>query len=225
MKIRAIITGATGMVGEGVLYECLKNDDVEQVLVIGRKSCGYEHPKLNEIIHNDLSNIAPLSDKLMGYNACYFCMGVSALGLKEPDYFKLTYTLTINFATVLARLNPLMTFCYVSGTGTDSTEKGRVMWARVKGKTENDLLKLPFKNVYNFRPAGIQTTLPLKPGMAYYKTYKYASWIFPLLKVIAPNYVTSVRELALAMINSSVSGYSKRILEVSDIKIMAGRNI
>lgn len=206
------------MVGEGVLFECLSNDNVEQVLVIGRRSCGYEHPKLNEIIHNDLSNIASLSDKLMGYNACYFCLGVSALGRTEAEYFKLTNTLTINFATLLAKLNPVMTFCYISGTGTDSSEKGKIMWARVKGKTENDLFKLPFKNVYNFRPAVIQTTLPVKPSMTYYKTYKYASWIFPLMKLIAPRYVTSLKELAVAMINSSLYGYSKGVIEVQDIK-------
>lgn len=206
------------MVGEGVLFECLSNDNVEQVLVIGRRSCGYEHPKLNEIIHNDLSNIASLSDKLMGYNACYFCLGVSALGRTEAEYFKLTNTLTINFATLLAKLNPVMTFCYISGTGTDSSEKGKIMWARVKGKTENDLFKLPFKNVYNFRPAVIQTTLPVKPSMTYYKTYKYASWIFPLMKLIAPRYVTSLKELAVAMINSSLYGYSKGVLAVLDIK-------
>jgi hypothetical protein len=225
MKIRAIITGATGMVGEGVLHECLYNDNVEQILVIGRSPCGDEHPKLKEIIHNDLFNIASLSDKLMGYNACYFCLGVSAVGKQEAEYLKFTYTLTIAFATVLARLNPGMTFCYISGTGTDSTEKGKIMWARVKGKTENDLLKLPFKSVYNFRPAVIQTTLPVKPSMTYYKTYKYASWIFPLLKFVAPKYMTSLKDLAVAMINSSVSGYDKHILEVSDIKILSARKV
>ena len=221
MKIRAIIIGATGMVGEGVLYECLNNDDVDQVLVIGRQSCGYNHPKLKEIIHNDLLNISSLSDKLMGYNACYFCLGVSALGRQEAEYFKFTYTLAINFATVLSKLNPGMTFCYISGTGTDSSEKGKVMWARVKGKTENDLMKLPFKSVYNFRPGGIETNLPVKPSMTYYKTYKYASWIFPVLKLIAPNYVTSIKDLALAMIYASISGYGKSVLEVKDIKLLA----
>jgi len=221
MKIRAIITGATGMVGEGVLHECLHNENVEQVLVIGRKTCGYIHPKLKEIVHNDFFNISSLGDQLKGYNACYFCLGVSAMGKKEPEYTKLTYTLTINFATTLANLNPDMTFCYISGTGTDSSEKGRIMWARVKGKTENDLMKLPFKKVYNFRPAAIQTTLPVKPTQTYYKTYRYASWIFPILKLIAPKYVTSLKDLAIAMINSSISGYSKSVLEVKDINLLA----
>jgi uncharacterized protein YbjT (DUF2867 family) len=153
MKIRAIITGATGMVGEGVLSECLLNDNVEQVLVIGRKTCGYVHPKLTEIVHNDFFDISSLNDKLQGYNACYFCLGVSSLGMKEPEYIRFTYTLTITFANTLSKINPDMTFCYISGSGTDSSEKGRIMWARVKGKTENDLIRMPFKKVYNFRPA------------------------------------------------------------------------
>ena len=221
MILKAIITGATGMVGEGVLYECLQNDNVDEVLVIGRKSCGYNNPKLNEIIHADFFDLSAVSDKLKGYNACFFCMGVSALGMKEDEYTRLTYMLTLGFASTLAHLNPEMTFCYISGAGTDSSEKGRQMWARVKGRTENDLLKLPFKRVFNVRPAGILTTLPVKPGMTYYKTYKYASWILPVLKLIAPNYVTTLKDLALAMINVSVSGYSKNVLEVTDIKILS----
>jgi hypothetical protein len=225
MKIRTIITGATGMVGEGVLYECLQNENVEQVLVIGRNPCGYNHPKLKEIIHSDFFDISSLGEQLKGYNACYFCLGVSSLGKKEPEYFRFTYTLTINFATILAELNPGMSFCYISGAGTDSSEKGRVMWARVKGKTENDLMKLPFKSVYNFRPAFIKTTLPVKPSTTYYKTYKYGSWIFPILKLIAPNYITYLKVLALSMINSSISGYDKNILEVKDIKYLAAKQV
>ena len=221
MKIKAIITGATGMVGEGILYECLHNDSVEEVLVIGRNPCGYVHPKLKEIIHSDFLDLHSLNDRLKGYNACYFCLGVSAIGMKEPEYTKLTYTLTINFAATLADLNPDMTFCYISGAGTDSSEKGRVMWARVKGKTENDLMKLALKRVYNFRPAFIHTTLKVKPSQTYYKTYKYSSWFFPVLKLIAPKWVTPLRDLALAMINSSISGYTKNILEVGDINSLA----
>jgi hypothetical protein len=225
MKIRTIITGATGMVGEGVLYECLQNENVEQVLVIGRNPCGYNHPKLKEIIHSDFFDISSLGEQLKGYNACYFCLGVSSLGKKEPEYFRFTYTLTINFATILAELNPGMSFCYISGAGTDSTENGKIMWARVKGKTENDLMKLPFKSVYNFRPAFIKTTLPVKPSTTYYKTYKYGSWIFPILKLIAPNYITYLKVLALSMINSSISGYDKNILEVKDIKYLAAKQV
>ena len=172
-KLSVIITGATGMVGEGVLYECLHHADIEKVLVITRNSCGYSHPKLTEIIHSDFSDISSLSDRLTGYNACYFCLGVTSLGKNEAVYTKLTYTSTMNFATTLAALNPEMTFCYISGAGTDSSTKGRTMWARVKGKTENDLMKLPFKQVYNFRPAGITPFLPLKPSQTFYKTYRY----------------------------------------------------
>jgi uncharacterized protein YbjT (DUF2867 family) len=223
MKIKAIITGATGMVGEGVLNECLQNENIEQVLVIGRKSCGYTHPKLKEIIHNDFFDFSPLADQLKGYDACYFCLGVTSMGKKEQEYTKLTYTLTVNFASILANLNPGMTFCYISGAGTDSSEKGKVMWARVKGRTENDLLKMPFKAVYNFRPAFIHTTLPVKPTQTYYKTYKYASWAFPILRLLVPNYVVSLKNLALAMINSSISGFNKPVLEVKDINFVAGK--
>jgi uncharacterized protein YbjT (DUF2867 family) len=220
-KLKVIITGATGMVGEGVLYQCLQHPDVEKVLVITRHPSGYLHPKLTEIIHRDFFDISPLKDRLTGYNACYFCLGVTSLGKNEAEYTKFTYTLTMNFAETLAKLNPDMTFCYISGTGTDSSEKGKTMWARVKGKTENDLMKLPFKAVYNFRPAGILPFLPLKPSQTYYKTLKYFGWILPVMKMIVPHYVVELKDLAAAMINASLMGYSKNILEVKDIKILA----
>jgi uncharacterized protein YbjT (DUF2867 family) len=224
-KLKVIITGATGMIGEGVLYECLHHPNVEKVLVITRNTCGYSHPKLTEIIHNDFSDISSLSDRLTGYNACYFCLGVTSLGKNETEYTNLTYTLTLNFAERLALLNPDMTFCYISGAGTDSTEKGRTMWARVKGKTENDLMKLPFKQVYNFRPGGIEPFLPLKPSQTYYRTYKYLKWIFSIIKVIVPNAVITLMDFAAAMINASLIGYSKNILEVKDMKILAKMNV
>lgn len=220
-KLKVIITGATGMVGEGVLYECLHHPRVEKVLVIARKSCGYSHPKLIEIIHENFLDFSSLGDSLKGYKACYFCLGVTALGKTEAEYTRLTYTLTLNFATALATLNPDMAFCYISGAGTDSTEKGRTMWARVKGKTENDLMKLPFSQVYNFRPGGIEPFLPLKPSQTYYKTYKYLGWLFSLMKIITPNYVITLKDLAAAMINASLIGYSKNILEMKDMKILA----
>jgi len=223
-KLKVIITGATGMVGEGVLYQCLNHPEVEKILVITRHSCGYTHPKLTEIILIDFSGISALNDRISGYNACYFCLGVTSLGKKEAEYARLTYELTLNFATTLARLNPDMTFCYVSGAGTDSSEKGRTMWARVKGKTENDLMNLPFKKVYNFRPAGIRPLLPLKPSQTFYKTYKYVAWLFPVMEVISPNFVVNLKDLAIAMINSSLIGYSKNILEVRDIKMLAKSN-
>ncbi len=150
-KIKTIITGATGMVGEGVLHECLLHPDVESILVINRKPCGVTHPKLTEIIHADFFDLSVIESQVSGYNACFFCAGVSSVGMKELEYTKVTYDLTMGFAKTLSRLNTEMTFCYVSGAGTDGTEKGKMMWARVKGKTENDLIKLQFKAAYNFR--------------------------------------------------------------------------
>jgi uncharacterized protein YbjT (DUF2867 family) len=220
-KLKVIITGATGMIGEGVLYECLNHPEVERVLVISRNPCGYTHPKLSEIIHKDLSDISSLSESIKGYNACYFCLGVTSIGKNETEYTHLTYTLTLNFATVLASLNPEMTFCYISGASTDSSEKGKTMWARVKGKTENDLMKLPFKQVYNFRPGGIEPFLPLRPSQTYYKTYKYVSWLLALMKVITPNRIITLKDLAASMVHASLTGYSKNILEMKDMKMLA----
>ena len=218
MKIKAIITGATGMVGEGLLHEALNHSVVESILVIGRKPCGVVHPKLKEIIHADFYDITPILSQLSGYNACYFCSGVSSVGMKEEEYFKLTHTLTLNFAEKLSSLNSAMTFCYVSGSGTDSSEKGRSMWARVKGKTENDLMKLPFKAVYNFRPAYMHATSGLKNIPS---AYKYISWLYPFVRRFFPNYATTLAELGHAMINTSIRGYSKPILEVKDILVMS----
>ncbi len=224
-KLSVIITGATGMVGEGVLHQCLEHPDIEKVLVITRTPCGYSHPKLTEIIHRDFADISSLGSRMAGYNACYFCLGVTSLGKSEADYYRLTYTLTLNFAKTLATYNPEMTFCYISGAGTDSSEKGRVMWARVKGKTENDLAKLPFRQVYNFRPAGILPFLPLKPTQTFYKTYRYLGWLFSLVKVVAPNYVVTLKELAAAMINVSLTGYSGNNIEVKDIRLLAKKSV
>jgi len=220
-KLKVIITGATGMIGEGVLYECLQRPEVEKVSVIGRNSCGYSHPKLTEIIHADFLDFSSISDRLSGYNTCYFCLGVSSLGKNEEEYTRLTYTFTLNFAKTLVALNPEMTFCYISGAGTDSTEKGKTMWARVKGKTENDLVKLPFRQVYNLRPGGIEPFLPLKPSQTYYKTYRYMGWLFWLMKHVAPGLVITLKDLAAAMINVSMTGYSKNILEMKDMKLIA----
>jgi len=213
-KIRAIVTGATGMVGEGVLQECLLHPQVEVVLVINRKPCGVTHPKLKEIIHADFFDISAIEDQLKGYNACYFCLGVSSVGMKEPEYYKLTYTLTMHIAETLCRLNPDMTFCYVSGASTDSTEKGRMMWARVKGKTENDLAKLPFKKEFNFRPGLMKAAKGAKnvPSI-----YKYLSWLYPVLHWLFPSKSCDLAEVGQAMINVTLHGYPTRILEVRDI--------
>jgi hypothetical protein len=213
-KVNAIITGSTGMVGEGVLHECLQHPEVESLLVINRKPCGVTHPKLKEIIHIDFFNLLPIESRLAGYNACFFCAGVSSLGMKEPEYTRITYKLTMNFAQTLCKLNPDMTFCYVSGAGTDSSEKGRIMWARVKGKTENDLMKLHFENVFAFRPAFMKPTKGQKNAP---KFYKYILWLYPVLNNLFPQYFGTLSDVGIAMINCAISGFEKKVLEAKDI--------
>lgn len=213
MKIKAIVTGATGMVGEGVLHECLQSHEVEEVLIINRKPSGFTHPKLKEIIHKDFFDISPIQAQLKGYNACFFCLGVSSVGMKEQEYFKMTYTLTMHMAETLSKLNPDMTFCYVSGASTDSTEKGRSMWARIKGKTENDLMKLPFKAVYNFRPGYMHPTPGLKNTLS---AYKYLGWLYPVVRKVFPGSVSTLAELGQAMIYVATKGCEKHVLEVKD---------
>ena len=213
-KIQLILTGATGMVGEGVLHEALQSDTVEKVLIFNRKPSGITHQKLKEIIHADFFNLSPIADQLTGYNACFFCLGVSSVGMKEPEFYQKTYVLTMHLAEVLSKQNPQMVFCYISGAGTDSSEKGRQMWARVKGKTENDLMKLPFKKVYNFRPGVLEPTKGLKNTLKY---YHYFGWLLPVIRLLAPNHICTLRELGSAMITVVTKGYEKQILEVKDI--------
>jgi nucleoside-diphosphate-sugar epimerase len=220
-NLRVIITGSTGMVGEGVMHECLQDQEVDRVLVINRKPCFVSDPKLIEIIHKDFFDITGIASQLKGYTACFFCLGVSSVGMKEPEYYNLTYTLTLQFARVLSGINPDMTFCYISGSGTDSSEKGRIMWARVKGKTENDLTRLPFKRVFNFRPGFMHPTKGLKNTLSY---YKYVNWLYPVFRLLLPNFVSTLKELGLAMIHASKYGYEKKIIEVKDIKALANRN-
>ena len=220
MKIKVIITGVTGMVGEGVLLESLLHTDVEKVLVINRKPCGVTHPKLTEILHTNFHDILPIADQMKGYNACFFCLGVSSVGMKEDVYYSLTYTLTMHMAEILSKQNSDMTFCYISGAGTDSSEKGRLTWARVKGKTENDLIKLPFKKVYAFRPGFI---IPAKGQKNVHKYYTILGFLFPFLQTIFPKFVSTLKELGLAMINSVIKGYEKPVLEVKDIVELAKR--
>jgi hypothetical protein len=219
MKIRAIITGATGMVGEGVLHECLQSDEVESVLLLSRKHYSTAHQKVKEILHENFLDISIIKDQLIDYNACFFCLGVSSIGMKEADYTKLTHTLTMHVADTLCQLNPAMTFCYISGARTDSSEKGRSMWARVKGKTENDLMKLPFKQVYNFRPGIIKPTKGLKNTLS---LYKYLGWLFPVLNLFFSKNICTLKEIGLAMIHAATKGYNKQILEVKDIIALAG---
>jgi uncharacterized protein YbjT (DUF2867 family) len=223
-KIRTIIFGATGMVGEGVLHEALKAPAVESVLVIGRRPCGVAHPKLKEIVHKDFFHHASIESQLRGYNACFFCLGVSSLGMKEEEYRRLTYDLTMAAATTLSRLNPDMVFCYVSGMGTDSSEKGRSMWARVKGKTENDLMKLPFKAVYAFRPGFIKPTPGLQNTLAFAKVL---APLYPVLHAVAPKYVCTLEDVGRAMIHVAAAKQPEKIVECTDIarlSTMAGEN-
>ena len=217
MKIKAIITGATGMVGEGILHECLKHPDVEKMLVINRRPCGIFKPKLKEILHKNFLDFSGIEDLLAGYNACFFCLGVSSVGMDEAEYTKFTYDLTMHVAKTLLRINPDMTFCFISGSGTDSSEKGPIMWARVKGKTENALMKLPFKKVYAFRPGYMHPTPGLKNTL---KAVKAIAWLYPVLKLF-PKYVSTLSEVGVAMIKSVTIGYPKLVLEVRDIVKLA----
>lgn len=219
--LNIIITGSTGMVGEGVLDECLKHPDVESVLVINRKPCNINHHKLHEIIHKDFFDVTSIEDQLTGYNTCFFCLGVSSVGLKASEYFNKTYTLTMNIAETVSRLNKNMIFEYISGAGTDSSEKGRVRWARVKGKTENDLMKLPFRRVYVLRPGFIKP----KPGMTRtHKIYKYISWLFPIGRALVPSGFCTLTELSLSMLYMATKGYEKNIIDGKDIIMLASRN-
>ena len=211
-----IITGATGMVGEGVLMRCLESDQIDAVLVINRKPCGYIHPKLKEIIHADFLNFSAIENQLSGYNACFFCLGVSSVGVDSEVYYKMTYTLTMHVAETLSKLNNDMTFCYVSGGGTN--ENGRLKWAQVKGKTENDLKKLPFDQVFNFRPGFIK---PL-PGQKYaHKFYKYINWMFPIGRALYANGFCTMAELSDAMIHTLNHQNERRTLEGKDIIALA----
>lgn len=218
MTYKVIITGATGMVGEGVMHECLLDPEIDEVLLINRRPSGFSHPKLKEVLHQNFLDFSGIQVYFRHYNACFFCLGVSSVGMSKADYEKQTYDLTMHVAKTMATQNPDMTFCYVSGAGTDSSEAGRSHWARIKGKTENDLLKLPFKQAFMFRPAYMRSTPGLKNTK---KGYKIVEFLEPVLKLIAPKYVSSLREVGQAMIKAMKKGYPKQILEVSDINALA----
>jgi uncharacterized protein YbjT (DUF2867 family) len=216
--MKVLIFGATGMVGQGVLLECLRAPDVELAVTCGRSATGAQDPKLREIVHKDLSSYATIERELAGFDACFFTLGVSSSGMKEADYALITYDLTLAAAEALSRLNTGMTFIYVSGAGTDSTERGRVMWARVKGRTENALLRLPLK-AFMFRPGiiealdGIQSRTPL-----YRVMYVFFKPLLPLLRRAFPNQVVSTRDIGQAMLGVARHGYEKRIMETKDIR-------
>jgi uncharacterized protein YbjT (DUF2867 family) len=213
--IKVIITGATGMVGEGVLFECLKNEKVAEVLIVSRRHYEMQHPKLTELLVPDFFKMDAVAGQLNGYDACFFCAGVSSVGKNEEQFTHLTYDTTLAFAKSLLKVNPAMVFTYVSGAKTDSSETSRMMWARVKGKTENDLAKLGFKAEYNFRP-GIMQPFPQQ------KNWKAAvKFLVRIVKFLAPKSVLTLRQVGRAMINTVTIGYSKNVLEVSDIQILA----
>ncbi|MCB0657951.1 MAG: epimerase [Saprospiraceae bacterium] len=217
MGLRVILTGSTGMIGQGVLNECLENRDIDHILVINRNALGISHRKLQEVIHSDFSQVQPLIPLLKGYDACFFCLGVSSAGMKEADYLRITHDFTLATAAACLDANPNMVFCYVSGAGTDSSEQGRTMWARVKGKTENDLLAMPFQAVYLFRPGYIQPMKGIRSRTPLYNAmYALFKPLYPLLKHL-PKFVTSTEQMGKAMIGVTLHGYEKPILESADI--------
>ena len=202
------------MVGQGVLRECLLDPEVESVLVIGRKTTGQQHERLKEIVLSDLFHLSTIEERLSGYDACFFCLGVSVVGMNEESYRRVTYDLTISVAGVLSGLNPGMTFIYVSGASTDSTERGRMMWARVKGKTENVLLQMPFKAAYMFRPAYIQPLHGIRTKTKWYgAVYAMMGPLYPLWKFLFPKYVTTTECIGRAMLTVAKGGAPKSVLE------------
>jgi uncharacterized protein YbjT (DUF2867 family) len=216
--MKVILFGATGMVGQGVLRECLLDSDVQQILSIVRTSSGQHHAKLRELIHTNFFDYSTIEPELTGFDACLFSLGVSSAGMDEAKYTHLTHDLTLAAATTLAKLNPQMTFLYVSGAGTDSTEHGRTMWARVKGKTENNLLKLPFHAAYMFRPGAIQPLHGIRSKTKLYQTlYTVLKPVMPLLKSAFPKYITTTEQLGRAMLKVAKNGYPAPILETKDI--------
>ncbi len=220
--MRVVIFGASGMVGGGVLLECLDDARVESVLVVGRRSCGIRHPKLTEILHGDFFDFGPLRERLANRDACFFCLGVSAAGLSEAEYTRRTYDLTLAAARTMVAASPGMIFAYVSGAGTDSTERGRVMWARVKGRTENALLALPFRAAYMFRPGFIEPMRGVRSGTRLYQAfYSALGPLLPLARRLFPKSVTTTVAVGRAMIRVAESGDAKKILGPEDINRLA----
>ena len=216
--MKVILFGATGMVGQGVLRECLIDPGITSVLAVGRSPTGQTHAKLRERVHGDFTDFSGIESELTGYDACFFCLGVSSIGMDAERYRHLTYDITLAAAATLSRLNPGMVFTYVTGRSTDSTEQGKLMWARVKGKTENDLLKLPFKAAYMFRPAGIQPLHGVRSKTSWINAiYIVAAPLLSYLNRVAPDYMTTSEQLGRAMIKVARDGYPKPVLESADI--------
>ena len=216
--MRVLLFGATGMIGQGVLRECLLDPDVESVVAIGRGGTGKPSEKLRELVHDDFLDFSRIEDQLSGFDACFFCLGVSSAGMTEASYERITYGFTMAAARVLARLNPNLTFIYISGAGADSSERGRSMWARVKGKTENELLRLPFHAAYVFRPAAI---VPLHGVQSRTRLYRVLYMLFrpllPMLNARFPKYVTTTEQIGRAMLRVARKGWPKKVLDTVDI--------
>ena len=222
--MNVVIFGATGMVGKGVLLECLDDGRVERVLLVSRRPIDVSHPKLREVVHQDFFDFAGIQSQFVDFDACFFCLGVSSVGMSESEYHHLTYDLTLAAATALASASAgRLTFSYVSGEGTDSTERGRTMWARVKGKTENALLRLPFKAAYMFRPGYIQPLRGIRSKTRWIQAlYDVFGPVYPLLRRLFPKYVTTTVNIGRAMIHVAAVGCSKQILSSADINQLSG---
>jgi uncharacterized protein YbjT (DUF2867 family) len=219
--MKVIITGTTGMIGEGILLECLNDHRITEILSVSRKPTGKIHPKLKEYIVPDFLALKEGDEQLQGYDACFFCAGISSVGVNAKDYEKITYDTTLQFAKAVGP-NPNMSFIYVSGSGTDSSEKGRLHWARVKGKTENDLMKLPFKQAFGFRIGIVEIAKGQTHVLPF---YKYVSWLIPILKIVTPNILNTMKEVANAMIHVSEKGFESNIIYVKDIHLFSKQAI
>jgi uncharacterized protein YbjT (DUF2867 family) len=216
--MNVLILGATGMLGQGVMRECLLDDGVARVVTLGRHATGRAHPKVRELVHADLFHLAPIERELTGLDACFYCLGATAAGKSEAEYARINYDLTLAVAETLARLDPDMTFVYVSGMGTDSTERGRTMWARVKGRTENALLRLPFRAAYMLRPGIILPMHGIKSRTTLYRVfYSLMTPLYPALRALFPRAITTTEHLGRVMLRLARSGYSKSVLESADI--------
>lgn len=224
--MKVLIFGATGMIGQGVLRESLLDPQIEQVTAVGRNRTGQRHPKLREVVHADMDDLGPVMPQLAGHDACFFCLGVSSSGMSEADYTRVTHDLTLTVARPLAALCPDMAFIYVSGSGADSSERGRVMWARVKGKTENALRELPFRASFVVRPGFIQPMHGIRSRTRLYNAlYAVLSPLYPLWKALFPGLVTSTEQLARAMIAVARDGTAKYVLETRDINAIGQREL
>ena len=221
--MRVVIFGATGMIGSGALLECFDDTRVERVLAVVRKPTGVQNAKLEEVLHGDFFDYANLQPRWREFDACLFCLGVTSIGMDEPGYRRLTFDFTMAAARSMAAVNRNMVFCYVTGAGTDSSARGRVMWARVKGETENALLALPFKAAYMFRPGYIQPLKGVRSKTRWYQAaYDMLGWFYPLLRRVAPGWVTDTETIGRALLRVAANGYPTRVLEGRDINVAGG---